>query len=311
LLGCGAAREPVRPASAPPAAAAAATAATAAHPAATAPARHEELSEPFPGVRHIHRTQSAPRLLDMHVVIIDLTTPGLRFRFTEPNGDAAPGELTAETPRHYLTRVGAQICINAGSDFPGPKEPYLDNYYLGVSDGVRYSPFTYGESAINIGRDNVATVIDMDAGDRARGTPSYRSVPPVELYNAIGAKNRILAGGKNVGGIHYNGVDCDQSCSCHDPHPRTAVGVTRDRKLILFTVDGRQPGYSMGMTTAEVADVLLEYGAVDAVNLDGGGSTQLVFADPAPRLLNRPSDREERAVGGNLAVFLPPRAATP
>ena len=273
-------------------------------------ARRKE-SRPFPGVRHIQRTQAKPRPLEMHIVIIDLATPGLRFRFTEPNGDTTPGELTAETPRAYLERVGAQIAINAGSYFPNPKNPHVDNYYLGVSDGVRYSPFTYGESAVNISRDNVASIIDPHSDDRAQGIASFRSQPEVELYNAIGAKNRILAGGKNVGGEHYNGVDCDKNCSCHDPHPRTAIGVTADRKLILFTVDGRQRGRSEGMTTAEVADVLLEYGATDAVNLDGGGSTQLIMADPKPRVVNRPSDGQERAVGGNLAVFIPSAATRP
>jgi exopolysaccharide biosynthesis protein len=270
--------------------------------------KQEQSARPFPGVQHIHRTQSQPRLLDMHIVIIDLTTPGLRFSFTEPNGDATPGELTVETPREYLTRLEAQIAINAGSYFPNPKHPHVDNYYLGVSNGVKYSPFTYGESAINITRNNVATVIDPDPQERAKGVAGYRSNPPVELYNAIGGKNRILAAGKNVGAIHYNGVDCDKNCSARDPHPRTAIGVTPDRKLILFTVDGRQPGHSLGMTTAEVADVLLEYGATDAVNLDGGGSTQLIFADPTPRVVNRPSDGKERAVGGNLVVFVPKEA---
>jgi exopolysaccharide biosynthesis protein len=264
----------------------------------------------FPGVEHIHRTQREPRPVDIHLVIIDLKTPGLRFRFTEPNGDQAPGELTAETPRAYLVRVGAQIAINAGSYFPNPRMPQVDNYYLGVSDGARYSPFTYGESAINISRENVATIIDPHPDDRAAGVASYRSSPEVELYNAIGAKNRILARGINVGGDHYNGVDCDKNCSCHEPHPRTAIGVTADQKLVLFTVDGRQPGRSMGMTTPEVADVLLEYGVTDAVNLDGGGSTQLVVADPQPRVVNRPSDGKERAVGGNLAVFLPAAPAS-
>ena len=276
--------------------------------ATTKPAATQQTGQLFPGVQHLHRTQREPRLLDMHLVIIDLRTPGLRFRFTEPNGDQTPGELTAETPRDYLVRVGAQVAINAGSYFPNPKMPHVDNYYLGVSDGSRYSPFTYGESAINISRENIATIIDANPDDRAAGVASYRSSPQVELYNAIGAKNRILARGVNVGGEHYNGVNCDKNCSCHDPHPRTAMGVTADQKLVLFTVDGRQPGRSMGMTTSEVADVLLEYGVTDAVNLDGGGSTQLVVADPQPHVVNRPSDGKERAVGGNLAVFLPPSA---
>ena len=295
---CGCAARDVR--AAPAAAPAAAT--------ANVRAPRERVGRPFPGVRHIHRTQSEPRLLDMHIVEIDLTTPGLRFRFTESNGPDVPGDTTAETTRDYLERVGARVAINAASDFADAAGPqYRNNYYVSVSDGVRVSPFKYGESAVNVGRDNVVTVVDQDPADRAAGKADDASSPPVELYNAIGAKNRILAGGKNVGGIHYNGVDCDKNCSCRAPHPRTAVGVSGDgKRMLILVVDGRRPGHSMGMTTAEVAGVLLEYGATDAVNLDGGGSTTLVFADPAPRVVNRPSDGRERAVGGNLAILLQP-----
>ncbi|HEX7008806.1 MAG TPA: phosphodiester glycosidase family protein, partial [Phycisphaeraceae bacterium] len=232
------------------------------------------INYPFQGVRHIHRIESDPQW-DMHIIEIDLKAPGIRFRFTEPNGPDVPGELTLETTRAYLNRVGAQIAINAGSYFINPQYPYADNYYLGVSDGVRYSPFTYGESAINISQDNVATIIEQDPADRNQGIPSYNSVPKVDLYNAIGGKERIITNGINVAGTTEG---CNQSDDCHNRHPRTAIGVTADQKLLLFTVDGRQPGHSVGMTTPEVADILLEYGAVDAINLDGGGSTTLVMS---------------------------------
>ena len=70
------------------------------------------------------------------------------------------------------------------------------------------------------------------------------------------------------------------------------------------------------MTTLEMVDVFLELGATDAINLDGGGSSTLVFADPTPRVVNTPSDRGwwppwdppvlERSVGNNLAVYIVP-----
>lgn len=89
-------------------------------------------------------------------------------------------------------------------------------------------------------------------------------------------------------------------------HPRTAVGVGEGgRRLLLVVVDGRQEGYSAGMTLAELAQVMLELGARDALNLDGGGSSAMAVraADGTVRVVNRPSDAGgERAVANALAV---------
>ena len=84
-------------------------------------------------------------------------------------------------------------------------------------------------------------------------------------------------------------------------HPRTAVGVRSDGRVLLVTVDGRQPETSVGMTIAELAALLIELGAVEAVNMDGGGSTTMVVRD---RVVNSPSDLTgERAVGDALLVI--------
>ena len=64
-------------------------------------------------------------------------------------------------------------------------------------------------------------------------------------------------------------------------HPRTAVGIASNgTRLLLVTVDGRQKPYSDGMTLPELARLMLALGARDALNLDGGGSTTFVYADP-------------------------------
>ncbi len=68
-------------------------------------------------------------------------------------------------------------------------------------------------------------------------------------------------------------------------HPRTAVGRTRDGSLILLVVDGRQPE-SRGVNLQELAAIMHDLGAVDALNLDGGGSTTLVVNGT---LLNKPT----------------------
>jgi exopolysaccharide biosynthesis protein len=83
-------------------------------------------------------------------------------------------------------------------------------------------------------------------------------------------------------------------------HPRTAVGITADGRLLWVTVDGRQAPYSDGMSLAELADLMARLGARDAVNLDGGGSTTMVVRGV---VVNRPSDAAgERPVGNALVL---------
>jgi hypothetical protein len=84
-------------------------------------------------------------------------------------------------------------------------------------------------------------------------------------------------------------------------HPRTGVGTTADGRVLLVTVDGRQPGYSVGMTLERFAVLFRDLGATWALNLDGGGSTTFVLRG---RVRNRPSDGRERPVSSAL-VLLP------
>lgn len=91
-------------------------------------------------------------------------------------------------------------------------------------------------------------------------------------------------------------------------HPRTAAGIAKNgKRLILAEVDGRQAPYSDGMSLRELATLMLALGARDAINLDGGGSSTFVFADPSLygtlRIANKPSDAGgERTVGDALAI---------
>jgi len=70
-------------------------------------------------------------------------------------------------------------------------------------------------------------------------------------------------------------------------HPRTIIGADRAGDVWLVTVDGRQPGYSLGMTLLETQRLALSLGLVEALNLDGGGSTTMVVGSD---VVNRPSD---------------------
>ena len=86
-------------------------------------------------------------------------------------------------------------------------------------------------------------------------------------------------------------------------HPRSAVGWRPDGTLLLVAVDGRQPGYSVGMSLAELRSLFRELGAAEALNLDGGGSTALVVRGGT---VNRPSDPEGERPVANALVLLGP-----
>ena len=70
-------------------------------------------------------------------------------------------------------------------------------------------------------------------------------------------------------------------------HPRTMIGVDARSRIWLVTVDGRQPGYSVGVTMVELRQLAQAMGLTNALNLDGGGSTTMVVKG---EIVNRPSD---------------------
>lgn len=254
-------------------------------------------SRPFPGVRYVHRHVTEPREIDMHVVVVDLNRPGVTIKTTGPNGDR-PGETDLETTRAFVERSVAQIGINSGFFSRTAEERRLgvaDLCSLAVSDGEQVSDWgTWIRDAVNIQADNTVTFVTRAADD----TTGFRTMPQSDLYNALSGNARLLRDGAVLPG---EGGDAT--------HPQAAIGHTADHHLVLFVADGRQPGFSAGMTYREVALVLKEFGAVDALALDGGGSATLVMSagrDGEARVLNRPSDRRERAVGNNLAVVISP-----
>ncbi|UII55635.1 phosphodiester glycosidase family protein [Cytobacillus spongiae] len=89
--------------------------------------------------------------------------------------------------------------------------------------------------------------------------------------------------------------------------PRSAVAVDASgTKVFYVTVDGRQPGYSEGMTLKEFSNYLVGIGAYQALNLDGGGSTTMAARIPGNRyasLVNKPSDGKQRSVSAILQAI--------
>ena len=117
-----------------------------------------------------------------------------------------------------------------------------------------------------------------------------------QVLDTIGGNPTLVADGQVID----NNVDGTGSFFAR--HPRTGVGTTPDGKVLLVVVDGRQPGYSVGMTLEEFAELFVSLGADRALNLDGGGSTTMVING---RIVNRPSDenRAERPVSSALVLL--------
>ncbi|GEL77713.1 phosphodiester glycosidase family protein [Tenuibacillus multivorans] len=97
--------------------------------------------------------------------------------------------------------------------------------------------------------------------------------------------------------------------------PRTAVGINEDgSKVYLITVDGRQVGYSEGMSLIDFANYLEGLGIEHALNLDGGGSTTMVareYGDVYPSVMNSPSGGYERSVINGLFAIVNQESGVP
>ena len=130
----------------------------------------------------------------------------------------------------------------------------------------------------------------------AQGTPTL----------VLGSGPRLLRGGRVAVAASAEGFDPPQAPSFFRSfvagrNPRTLAGVRPDGTLLLVTVDGGRPGWSVGMTLTEAARLMRSLGATDALNLDGGGSSTMIVRG---EVVNRPSDRVgERPVSNGVFVM--------
>ena len=271
----------------------------------------QRVTQPYVGVTHIDRTETAPRAVHMHIVQIDLTAPGLRFRLSPPAGGR---EVVRQTTLEFLKQEHAQLAINAHYFLPYPSVD-TDAWVIGIaaSDGRVYSAFESPDQdyalladapGVNIDQANHATIVHrrLRQGSGGQGGDGTQIEEPVTLWTTLAGSAQIVTGGvKSIPDLAWYTL----------VNARTAIGLSRDgRTLTLFTVD--KSGGSEGMQVGDVADVLLrDYGVWDAMNLDGGGSTTMVLEDPVthePSVVNTSSDNPAgRLVGSSLAVFARPR----
>ena len=149
--------------------------------------------------------------------------------------------------------------------------------------------------SVLVGRGAAAVFLraNVAVGDTISIVLRFAGGPP-SIAEVIAGDPQLLRGGRSLEPFAF-AIQRD---------PRTAIALTADRRLLLVTVDGRLPGYSVGMTHPELTALLARLGATEALNVDGGGSTTMVLKG---QVVNHPSDTAgERPVANAMAVLGPP-----
>ena len=227
-----------------------------------------------------------------------LMGPGnLLYPLAGVNRPPEHGELALFTPRFGRETRGYEgVTQIALADLSGPVKTKGDVSATIASVTVAASQPIPPDGAVLVANGVAAYALrGLKAGDRVR--------LQVVMDPDVGEMRMAVSGGPRL--VREGRVSVENRAErfadsfATRRHPRTGVGL-RQGAVVLVTVDGRQPGYSEGMSLPEFAQVLVNLGCTEAMNLDGGGSTTMVVRS---QVVNSPSDGRERRVANALALF--------
>ena len=250
------------------------------------------------------------------VVKVDLSNENISARIL-----SSTDKDRKETPIQFLENMGARIVLNGGY-FMADKNP-AQHVGLLKTDGKLEEPASHSvlrdseryfisRGAFGIGFDGNPDIAWCSTKndsifewkrplENRPGSPN--SSLDFELSKYWNVRDAFHAGPVL---IHSNKIDItveDEvffNTSVAGIQPRSAVGYTKDNHLILMVVDGRQAD-SRGVYLEELAIMMKDFDCIEALNLDGGGSSSMV-ADS--RLLNRPAGRtNQREVMSSIGIF--------
>ncbi|MGE5593740.1 MAG: phosphodiester glycosidase family protein [Betaproteobacteria bacterium] len=239
------------------------------------------------GVRYIVVNKGTPAgPLTVDVLEIDSKDPAISVRPVLAGKSGAPGLARVS---EIAAREGAIAGVNGVFHA-------ADGTPLGlvVIDGQLKAPPLMNRTALGIASDGALLMDNVSMDENGNLIPDWRTLGVV---HAIGGGPRLVKDGK----VHItSGEERFKPDVAVGRAPRTAAGITTDGKLLLVAVTGRQAYHSIGVTLEELANLMVELGARDAMNLDGGGSSTMVVRD---YVMNTPSDGQERRVADAILVF--------
>lgn len=232
-----------------------------------------------------------------HVAVVDLNDPTVEIVVTGPAPAGAGAEAVRTRTDLWQQTNALRLAVNANfyASLPGG---LADIVGLSVSDGVTVSGARVfqnepADPTLMFRNDGVAVIGNLTDVDAQQARDAVAGVGPSDTDGVAGTQ--LVTDGENTG--------ASARVEPTSRAPRTAAGVSQDgRTLVLMVIDGRQPGWSEGVTLAQLGDLMIEFGAWDAINLDGGGSSSFIHDDGTTRTTNRPSDGQFRAVANHLGV---------
>ena len=219
-------------------------------------------------------------------------------------------KVTLYTPRlgestHTNRRRGKEVIL---SGLPLPLTPnYVHPYQVKTVSNNGNSTIPKDGAILWINaQEKDPSISQLNPGVSGKLTVTLSPPEWNQVRHAVGGRLRLLKNGKINQMLvdkhlenkkrHAPGKRSQELNLSHEP--RTALGYNADT-LFLVVADGRQPKYSTGLTLYELASILIELGATEAINLDGGSSSTFAVND---EVVNQPSGRREREVLN--AVFI-------
>lgn len=274
----------------------------------------DSLFSPLPSSVHVYATTDSvggkPNIA--YYVIADLedkkldftadTSSGRRLtpkQFFEKNGQPLVVVNTTffsfETNRNLnlVMKNGKLVAYNIHTNILRGRDTFKYAHVLGSAIGISRRrradvAWTYADTGLKkpiaFEKDPKSYIDSLPTTSRYRFAPWSRHYPKTKRRYGMKEKWRMqtAVGGGPVllqnGGIRITNNEERKFMgkAINDKHPRTAMGYTKDNKLIILVVQGRTPGLAEGATLTQEAQMLKELGCVEALNLDGGGSSCLL-----------------------------------
>lgn len=240
------------------------------------------------------------------------------FNITWPDGRRTPFGLNQQRPARmavlYTPTYGPSTRANGGSELILEKDGNSPWLPLQVSQTFRArvrevktngnNRLTSDVMVLSFGSPLLAGLSEVKPGDVLE--ISTATMPELKgVKTAIAGGPALIKNGKAFTLMNPppgTGNDYSQR-SKYERHPRSSIGWSPTH-IYFVTVDGRQPGLSMGMKLAELADYYVKLGCTDAMNFDGGKSAQMWLSG---QIVNSPCQGED-TVASSLLVIRKPEA---
>ncbi|WP_423410312.1 phosphodiester glycosidase family protein [Heyndrickxia sp. MSNUG] len=239
-----------------------------------------------PGVKEKHYSFEGKegKKIESFVVEVDMQNPTVTIEAGTPNDGTAFGLQPVRQQASAANKENHQVVAAVNADF----------YNMATGEPLGYV-YKDGQAVKDKSSSGQEFFAIKKSGEAVIGTPAEFEAMKDQVDEALGG-NAILVKNGQVYQTPQTGADKE---------PRTAVGIKADGDVFFVVIDGRQEPYSAGISMPDLAQLMIDMGAVSALNLDGGGSSTFTTRQLGGDQLevdNRPSDRTERSVANSWLI---------